>query len=53
MRFAFDLWAYSDVKQNAQRILDRLATGSMPCDGAWPSERVDAFRRWVDSGMEE
>jgi CDGSH-type Zn-finger protein/truncated hemoglobin YjbI len=53
MRFAFDLWAHSDVKQNAQGILDRLVTGSMPCDGAWPSERVDAFRRWVESGMEE
>jgi hypothetical protein len=34
--------------------LDRvmtLAAGSMPCDSAWPSERVDAFERWATTGM--
>ena len=25
----------------------------MPCDGAWPSERVELFRRWMDTGMRE
>jgi CDGSH-type Zn-finger protein/truncated hemoglobin YjbI/ferredoxin len=50
MRFAFDLWAHDDVVQHADAILDRLQAGTMPCDGAWPSERVDLFRRWIDSG---
>jgi CDGSH-type Zn-finger protein/truncated hemoglobin YjbI len=50
MRFAFDLWAYDDVKRNADAILERVRAGSMPCDGAWPSEYVDAFERWVATG---
>jgi hypothetical protein len=25
--------------------------GSMPCDRPWPADRVDTFRRWIDSGM--
>jgi CDGSH-type Zn-finger protein/truncated hemoglobin YjbI len=52
MRFTFDLWAYEEVKQHADGILARLTNGSMPCDGKWPSERVDVFRRWTESGME-
>ena len=51
MRFAFDLWAYDDVKANAHAILERVRNGSMPCDGAWPPERVEAFERWVTTGM--
>jgi hypothetical protein len=51
MKFAFDLWSYDDVKANAHAILERLANGSMPCDGAWPQQQVDAFSRWVNSGM--
>ncbi len=31
-------------------ILDRLANGSMPCDGAWPAPQIDVFRRWTESG---
>jgi hypothetical protein len=46
----FDLWAYDDVRDNASGILDRLEDGSMPCDGAWPADRVDVFRRWVAEG---
>jgi Ferritin-like len=53
MRFAFDLWAYEDVAANATAILEKLSTGAMPCDGAWPSERVALFRRWMDTGMRE
>ena len=26
-------------------ILQKLSNGSMPCDAAWPQERVDLFRR--------
>jgi CDGSH-type Zn-finger protein/truncated hemoglobin YjbI len=51
MLFAFDLWAFDDVKQNAAAILGRLRAGTMPCDGAWPAERIDAFERWINSGM--
>jgi len=50
MRFAFDLWDHSDVSAHAGAILDRLRNGTMPCDGAWPTERVDVFARWVDAG---
>jgi len=51
MEFAFDLWSYDDVKENADGILERLDEGSMPCDGAWPDDQVALFRRWVESGM--
>jgi hypothetical protein len=47
----FDLWSYEDVRDNAQPILDRLRSGSMPCDGAWPEAQVDLFERWTDEGM--
>ena len=50
MRFAFDLWAYEDVAEHAEAILDRLQRGTMPCDGAWPADKVDAFARWVEVG---
>jgi len=50
MKFAFDLWGYEDVKRNAAGILERLRNGSMPCDGAWPRERIDVFERWIQSG---
>jgi hypothetical protein len=23
----------------------------MPCDGAWPKEKVDVFQRWIDTGL--
>jgi hypothetical protein len=47
----FDLWTRDDVAEHSHAILERLENGSMPCDQAWPSERIDLFRRWVDSGM--
>ena len=53
MRFAFDLWSYEDVSANAAAIFEKVSTGVMPCDGAWPSERVELFRRWMDTGMRE
>ena len=51
MKFAFDLWAYEDVKANAAAILERLSNGTMPCDGAWSSDKVKTFERWTTSGM--
>ena len=53
MRFALDLWSYTDVAKHADRILERLRDGSMPCDGAWPEERIDVFQRWVASDKPE
>ena len=50
MTYAFDLSRYEDVKSNAQGIYERVADGSMPCDGAWPADRIALFRRWVDEG---
>jgi hypothetical protein len=46
----FDLWSFDDVSQHASAILARLEDGSMPCDGAWPADRVDVFREWVAQG---
>ena len=51
MEWAFDLWSHEDVKNNAPAILERLEDGDMPCDGAWPAERIELFRRWMDTGM--
>lgn len=50
MSFAFDLQSYDDVRANANGILAKLSDGSMPCDGAWPEEKVEVFRNWVDAG---
>ena len=50
MRSRFDLWSLEDVSTHADAILHRVDAGTMPCDGAWPSERVAVFRRWVDAG---
>jgi len=51
MSFAFDLWSGDDVRAHAADILRRLQDGSMPCDGAWPAERVEVFERWTQTGM--
>ncbi|GAC1390254.1 MAG: hypothetical protein NVS4B11_05900 [Ktedonobacteraceae bacterium] len=53
MKFVFDLWSYQDVRNHADGILQRLQNGSMPCDGAWPHEKVETFQRWVESGKLE
>ena len=50
MQFAFDLSQYDEVKANAQGIYDRLADGSMPCDGEWAEDRIALFRQWMEEG---
>jgi hypothetical protein len=50
MSGAFDLSSYDDVKASAGKILAAVSNGSMPCDGAWPPDRVARFREWVDAG---
>ena len=50
MSFAFDLTSYDDVRSNGEAIYGRLSAGTMPCDGAWPEDRVRLFRGWIDEG---
>jgi hypothetical protein len=50
MSFAFNLASYEDVRTNADGIYRRLAEGTMPCDGRWPSEQIERFRAWIDNG---
>ena len=51
MSWAFDLGSYDDVRA---RGVDPGPAGrrGMPCDGAWPAERVEVFRRWAQTGMQ-
>jgi hypothetical protein len=50
MDFAFDLWAYDDVKANADLILQRVEDGTMPCDESWTEDKVQTFRSWIAEG---
>lgn len=52
MAFIFDLSVYADVRAHADSIYESLAGGDMPCDGAWPPERVTLFRQWMDDGYQ-
>ena len=47
---SFDLSKYDDVVKNACNILDRLKSGDMPCDGAWPASTISLFEAWMDEG---
>ncbi|MDQ3693033.1 MAG: hypothetical protein M3464_05340 [Chloroflexota bacterium] len=53
MHWAFDLWSYQDVVSHADAILERLRSGSMPCDEAWSEAKVDLFHRWIETGKGE
>jgi hypothetical protein len=50
MKWAFDLGSYDDVAGNSEAILERLSNGTMPCDGAWPEQQIELFRRWTEAG---
>jgi hypothetical protein len=45
-----DRSSYDDAKANADAILGQLAAGSMPCDGAWPDERVELLPALLADG---
>jgi hypothetical protein len=47
---AFDLWSLTDVTAHGAAIAARLQAGTMPCDGAWPAERVSLFDAWLSGG---
>ena len=49
--YGLDLSSYSHVKTKAQSIHATLVDGSMPCDGAWPADRIALFKKWLDEGM--
>ena len=50
MHKAFDLWNYDDVVKHQDAIVERLADGTMPCDGPWPNDRVELLRAWILQG---
>jgi hypothetical protein len=39
-----------EVSIKADGILERLADGTMPCDGPWPEAQVTLFRDWIAAG---
>ena len=45
-RVGFDLASYDDVSAQAEAILDRLRSGTMPSDGAWPVDQILLFAEW-------
>ena len=47
---AFDLWSATDVVAHQDAILEQLRSGNMPCDGAWPTEKVSLFADWMGQG---
>ena len=49
--FGLDLASYADVKAKAASIHATLKEGTMPCDGAWPEDRIGLFKKWMDEGM--
>lgn len=49
----FDLSKYQDVVTHADGILTRLQAGDMPCDGAWPPEKIALFAQWISDGKLE
>jgi hypothetical protein len=50
MRRAFDLFDYDSVSEHADAIVGAVRSGKMPCDGAWPADRVQTLQRWIDAG---
>ena len=46
----FDLSNYDDVVSWADRILQQLESGKMPCDGAWTESQLALFRQWIEDG---
>ena len=49
--YGLDLSSYEEVKAQAAEIYRRLEDGSMPCDEAWPEERLALFKRWMEEGL--
>jgi hypothetical protein len=39
------------VLANANKVYGALSSGSMPPDDAWPQDRIDRFKAWIDGGL--
>ena len=46
----FDLSKYDDVKEHAVSIYERMADGTMPCDGKWSDSNLAKFKSWIETG---
>jgi twitching motility protein PilT len=49
LKWAFDLWEFSDVNEHAREILSMLEDGRLPLEARWPEQRLTLYRRWVDN----
>ena len=49
---AFDLWSFTDVVARQDAVLEQVRSGHMPCDGAWPAEKVSRFADWISQGSQ-
>jgi hypothetical protein len=49
---AFDLWSFTDVVARQESVLEQVRSGHMPCDGAWPTEKVTMFADWISQGSQ-
>jgi hypothetical protein len=49
MLYLFDLWSYSDVREFAELIYDRISDGTMPCDVRWSQEQLNTFAAWMET----
>jgi hypothetical protein len=49
---AFDLWSHDNVVAHQDPIASQLANGTMLCDGAWSTDRVAVFQRWIAEGSQ-
>ena len=49
---AFDLWSYADVVAHRDAILSQVRGGHMPCDGAWPADKVSLLADWIGQGSQ-
>jgi hypothetical protein len=50
-KYGLDLSSFSDVTAKAQSIYGTLLDGTMPCDGAWATDRIALLKQWMDEGM--
>jgi hypothetical protein len=41
-----------DDHANARRVYAALSEGYMPPDGAWSTEWLDTYQRWMDEGFQ-
>ena len=48
----FDLWSFTDVVAHQDAILEQVRSGHMPCDGAWPGDKVSTLADWISQGSQ-